>query len=141
PITVNPITGEKVGEGKPTEEITKDPVPEITEFGGKEEVPGHPGIINPETGKEVMPPQDDITKYGPKTGTPEKRTEEIPEDLVSKVGGTDPDSDAGLDSNKKELPDTGNNSNNNGGALFGTLFAAVGSLLLFRNRKKNNEEK
>ncbi|MCE5512894.1 E domain-containing protein, partial [Staphylococcus pseudintermedius] len=96
PITVNPITGEKVGEGKPTEEITKDPVPEITEFGGKEvpqghkeefdpnlpvdgkeEVPGHPGIINPETGEEVTPPQDDITKYGPKTGTPEKRTEEI----------------------------------------------------------------
>ncbi|WP_123874584.1 lectin-like domain-containing protein, partial [Staphylococcus aureus] len=31
-ITVNPLTGEKVGEGQPTEEITKQPVDKIVEF-------------------------------------------------------------------------------------------------------------
>ncbi|HBC4192828.1 TPA: G5 domain-containing protein, partial [Staphylococcus aureus] len=31
PITVNPLTGEKVGEGQPTEEITKQPVDKIVE--------------------------------------------------------------------------------------------------------------
>ncbi|WP_241152470.1 G5 domain-containing protein, partial [Staphylococcus aureus] len=35
PITVNPLTGEKVGEGQPTEEITKQPVDKIVEFGGE----------------------------------------------------------------------------------------------------------
>ncbi|WP_431713670.1 hypothetical protein [Staphylococcus aureus] len=34
PITVNPLTGEKVGEGQPTEEITKQPVDQV-EFGGE----------------------------------------------------------------------------------------------------------
>ncbi|MVK36494.1 hypothetical protein GO810_00210, partial [Staphylococcus aureus] len=70
PITVNPLTGEKVGEGQPTEEITKQPVDKIVEFGGEkipqghkdifdpnlptdqtEKVPGKPGIKNPDTGK------------------------------------------------------------------------------------------
>src|SRR5699024_7715300 len=35
PITVNPITGEKVGEGDPTEEVTTEPVDKIVEFGGE----------------------------------------------------------------------------------------------------------
>ncbi|MBT2831507.1 hypothetical protein HIR69_11755, partial [Staphylococcus coagulans] len=80
PILVNPITGEKVGVGKAQEEVTKAPVDEIVEFGGeeiqqnhkdefdpnvpvgeKEEVPGHPGVKNPETGEIVTPPVDDIT--------------------------------------------------------------------------------
>ncbi len=62
-ITVNPLTGEKVGEGQPTEEITKQPIDKIVEFGGEkkckvikisliqtyptdqtEKVPGKPGI-------------------------------------------------------------------------------------------------
>ncbi|HDJ3416324.1 TPA: G5 domain-containing protein, partial [Staphylococcus aureus] len=38
PTTINPLTGEKVGEGEPTTEVTKEPVDEITQFGG-EEVP------------------------------------------------------------------------------------------------------
>ena len=33
--TMNPLTGEKVGEGQPTEEITKQPVDKIVEFGGE----------------------------------------------------------------------------------------------------------
>ncbi len=35
PITVNPLTGEKVGEGQPTEEITVNSVDKIVEFGGE----------------------------------------------------------------------------------------------------------
>ncbi|WP_180992394.1 G5 domain-containing protein, partial [Staphylococcus aureus] len=41
PITVNPLTGEKVGEGQPTEEITKQPVDKIVEFGGEKIPQGH----------------------------------------------------------------------------------------------------
>ncbi|WP_256279884.1 G5 domain-containing protein, partial [Staphylococcus sp. HMSC076B11] len=33
PTTKNPLTGETVGEGEPTEEITKDPIDEIIEYG------------------------------------------------------------------------------------------------------------
>ncbi|MEJ7172514.1 E domain-containing protein, partial [Staphylococcus capitis] len=99
PTLINPITGEKVGEGKPTEKITKDPVDEIAEFGGeeikpghkdvfdpnapvdsKEDIPGKPGIKNPETGETVKEPKDSITKYGPKAGEPERKTEDIPFD-------------------------------------------------------------
>ncbi|MBF0704367.1 E domain-containing protein, partial [Staphylococcus aureus] len=87
PITVNPLTGEKVGEGQPTEEITKQPVDKIVEFGGEkipqghkdifdpnlptdqtEKVPGKPGIKNPDTGKVIEEPVDDVIKHGPKTG-------------------------------------------------------------------------
>src|SRR5699024_8985879 len=97
PITVNPITGEKVGEGDPTEEVTTEPVDKIVEFGGEEvpqghkdefdpnlpvdgteEVPGKPGVKNPETGEVVTPPVDDVTKHGPKAGEPEVSKEEIP---------------------------------------------------------------
>ncbi|MEO4336198.1 E domain-containing protein, partial [Staphylococcus aureus] len=84
PITVNPLTGEKVGEGQPTEEITKQPVDKIVEFGGEkipqghkdifdpnlptdqtEKVPGKPGIKNPDTGKVIEEPVDDVIKHGP----------------------------------------------------------------------------
>ena len=41
-----------------------------------EEVPGKPGIKNPETGEVVTPPVD--TKHGPKAGEPEVTKEEIP---------------------------------------------------------------
>src|SRR5699024_5951492 len=97
PITVNPITGEKVGEGDPTEEVTTEPEDKIVEFGGEEvpqghkdefdpnlpvdgteEVPGKPGVKNPQTGEVVTPPVDDVTKHGPKAGEPEVSKEEIP---------------------------------------------------------------
>ncbi|MEB5680466.1 G5 domain-containing protein, partial [Staphylococcus epidermidis] len=41
PTTKNPLTGEKVGEGEPTEKITKQPVDEIVHYGGEEIKPGH----------------------------------------------------------------------------------------------------
>ncbi|MBZ5307972.1 E domain-containing protein, partial [Staphylococcus aureus] len=97
PTIINPITGEKVGEGEPTEEITKDPVDEIIHYGGEEikpghkdefdpnapegsveEIPGEPGLKNPDTGEIVKDPKDGITKYGPKAGDPIKSTEDIP---------------------------------------------------------------
>ncbi|WP_181412606.1 E domain-containing protein, partial [Staphylococcus aureus] len=97
PTTKNPLTGEKVGEGEPTEEITKDPVDEIIHYGGEEikpghkdefdpnapkgsqeDVPGKPGVKNPDTGEVVTPPVDDVTKYGPVDGDPIKSTEDIP---------------------------------------------------------------
>ena len=37
---------------------------------GSEEVPGKPGIKNPDTGEVVTPPVDDVTKYGPVDGDP-----------------------------------------------------------------------
>ncbi|RIO81138.1 LPXTG cell wall anchor domain-containing protein, partial [Staphylococcus gallinarum] len=40
----------------------------------------------------------------------------------------------------KSLPDTGETTNQNG-TIFGSLFAAFGSLLLFRRRNKKNEDK
>ncbi|MBE2132612.1 E domain-containing protein, partial [Staphylococcus argenteus] len=43
-----------------------------------EKVPGKPGIKNPDTGKVIEEPVDDVTKHGPKTGTPETKTVEIP---------------------------------------------------------------
>ena len=83
--------------GTPTEEITKEAVDEIVHYGGeeikpghkdefdpnapkgsKEDVPGKPGIKNPETGETVTPPVDDVTKYGPVDGDPIVDKEEIP---------------------------------------------------------------
>ena len=97
PTTKNPLTDEKVGEGEPTEEITKDPVDEIVHYGGEEikqghrdefdpdapkdsveEIPGKPGVKNPDTGDTVTPPVDDVTKYGPVDGDPIVDKEEIP---------------------------------------------------------------
>ncbi|SQE65041.1 Virulence-associated cell-wall-anchored protein SasG (LPXTG motif), binding to squamous nasal epithelial cells [Staphylococcus aureus] len=97
PTLKNPLTGVIISKGEPKEEITKDPVNELTEFGGEkipqghkdifdpnlptdqtEKVPGKPGIKNPDTGKVIEEPVDDVIKHGPKTGTPETKTVEIP---------------------------------------------------------------
>ena len=47
--------------------------------GSEENVPGKPGVKNPDTGEVVTPPVDDVTKYGPVDGDP-MSTEEIPFD-------------------------------------------------------------
>ncbi|RJG22250.1 Accumulation-associated protein, partial [Staphylococcus haemolyticus] len=97
PTTKNPLTNEIVDKGTPTEEITKEAVDEIVHYGGeeikpghkdefdpnapkgsKEDVPGKPGIKNPETGETVTPPVDGVTKYGPVDGDPIVDKEEIP---------------------------------------------------------------
>ncbi len=46
----------------------------------REDVPGKPGVKNPDTGEVVTPPVDDVTKYGPVDGDPITSTEEIPFD-------------------------------------------------------------
>ncbi|WP_369038138.1 E domain-containing protein, partial [Staphylococcus epidermidis] len=38
--------------------------------GSQEDVPGKPGVKNPDTGEVVTPPVDDVTKYGPVDGDP-----------------------------------------------------------------------
>ncbi|WP_408607253.1 E domain-containing protein [Mammaliicoccus stepanovicii] len=148
PITVNPITGEKVGEGEPTVEVTTPPVDEIIEYGGEkipqghkdefdpnlpvdttEEKPGKPGVKNPDTGEVVVPPVDDVTKVGPKTGTPEVKI------AVNNKGPLN-ESNIKQKSDKK-LPDTGEATNNDT-MLFGSLFTGLG-LLLFGRRKKQED--
>ncbi|MGW9920528.1 E domain-containing protein, partial [Staphylococcus hominis] len=81
PTKVDPDTGDVVERGEPTTEVTKNPVDEIVHFapeavpqghkdefdpnapkGSEEEVPGKPGIKNPDTGEVVTPPVDDVTK-------------------------------------------------------------------------------
>ncbi|WP_222114663.1 E domain-containing protein, partial [Staphylococcus haemolyticus] len=76
------------------EKITKQPVDEIVHYGGEEinqchkidsdpnapkgsqeDVPGKPGVKNPDTGEVVTPPVDDVTKYGPVDGVPSTSTE------------------------------------------------------------------
>uniref|UniRef100_UPI000B193AF6 E domain-containing protein n=1 Tax=Staphylococcus haemolyticus TaxID=1283 RepID=UPI000B193AF6 len=97
PTKVDPDTGDVVERGEPTTEVTKNPVDEIVHFapeavpqghkdefdpnapkGSEEEVPGKPGIKNPDTGEVVTPPVDDVTKYGPVDGDPIVEKEEIP---------------------------------------------------------------
>ncbi|MCQ9303746.1 plasmin-sensitive LPXTG-anchored glycoprotein Pls, partial [Mammaliicoccus sciuri] len=97
PTTKNPLTGEKVGEGEPTTEITTPPTDEIIEYGGEavppghqdefdpnlpvgetEEVPGTPGVKNPNTGEIVTPPVDSVTKHGPVPGEPIVTKDPIP---------------------------------------------------------------
>ncbi|RZH79951.1 hypothetical protein EIH02_15480, partial [Staphylococcus aureus] len=64
PITVNPLTGEKVGEGQPTEEITKQPVDKIVEFGG--EKPKDPkGPENPEKPSRPTHPSGPVNPNNP----------------------------------------------------------------------------
>ncbi|HGO1694225.1 TPA: E domain-containing protein, partial [Staphylococcus aureus] len=97
PTLKNPLTGEIISKGESKEEITKDPINELTEYGPetitpghrdefdpklptgeKEEVPDKPGIKNPETGDVVRPPVDSVTKYGPVKGDSILEKEEIP---------------------------------------------------------------
>ncbi|MCJ0922133.1 plasmin-sensitive LPXTG-anchored glycoprotein Pls, partial [Mammaliicoccus sciuri] len=77
PTKVDPDTGDVVERGEPTTKVTKNPVDEIVHFApeavpqghqdefdpnlpenGTEEVPGKPGIKNPDTGEVVTPPVD-----------------------------------------------------------------------------------
>ena len=47
PTTINPLTGEKVGEGEPTTEVTKEPIDEIVNYA--------PEIIPHGTREEIDP--------------------------------------------------------------------------------------
>ncbi|HEC2170104.1 LPXTG cell wall anchor domain-containing protein [Staphylococcus delphini] len=57
-----------------------------------------------------------------------------------KVTSTDKDGNKSEEATtQNRLPVTGENSGGNG-TLFGTLFATVGTLLLFMRRRKNRED-
>ncbi|PTJ91026.1 hypothetical protein BU020_12460, partial [Staphylococcus simulans] len=97
PVTVNPLTGEELSKGTPVEEVTKQPVNKVVHFAPvavphkdtevfdpsvpvdqKEVTPGEDGLKNPATDEIVKQPKDGVTKYGPKTGTPEVVKAPIP---------------------------------------------------------------
>ena len=97
PVKVNPLTGEELSKGTPVEEVTKQPVNKVVHFAPvavphkdtevfdptipadqKEVTPGEDGLKNPETNEIVKQPKDGVTKYGPKTGTPEVVKAPIP---------------------------------------------------------------
>ncbi|MBE7342271.1 LPXTG cell wall anchor domain-containing protein [Staphylococcus haemolyticus] len=54
--------------------------------------------------------------------------------------GDDTDSDADSEKENNELPDTGSDEQKNG-VILGSLFAAIGTLLLGKNRRKINDKK
>ncbi|MCD8802974.1 E domain-containing protein, partial [Mammaliicoccus sciuri] len=87
PTKVDPDTGKVVERGESSTKVTKNPVDEIVHFAPEEvppghqdefdpnlppneteEVPGKPGIKNPDTGEIVTPPVDSVTKHGPVPG-------------------------------------------------------------------------
>ncbi|WP_275590294.1 E domain-containing protein [Mammaliicoccus sp. P-M59] len=97
PVKVNSKTGEVVERGVPVTQITTPATDEIIEYGGVEvppghheefdpnlpvgtskEVPGRPGVKNPDTGEIVTPPVDSVTKRGPVPGDPIVTKEPIP---------------------------------------------------------------
>ncbi|PYE05203.1 surface rod structure-forming protein G, partial [Staphylococcus sp. AtHG25] len=97
PTKVDPDTGDVVERGEPTTEVTKNAVDEIVHFAPEkvpqghkdvfdpeapkdsvEEIPGKPGVKNPDTKEEITLPVDDVTKYGPVDGDPIVDKEEIP---------------------------------------------------------------
>ncbi len=65
PITVNPLTGEKVGEGQPTEEITKQPVDKIVEFGGEKIPQGHKEYILIQTYQQIKRKKYQVNQVDP----------------------------------------------------------------------------
>ena len=74
--------------------------------GSEEEVPGKPGIKNPDTGEVVTPPVDDVTKYGPVDGDPIVDKEEIPYETKREF-------DPNLKPGTEEVVQKGENGENN----------------------------
>ncbi|WP_213606975.1 LPXTG cell wall anchor domain-containing protein, partial [Staphylococcus capitis] len=133
---INPITGEKVGEGKPTEKITKEPIDQVVEYGPNKEYPSNPiqpsnpdkpqgtdnidnGFNHDDNGNPIQP-SNDMTHQNNSSKTNNKSESK---------------------NNEKQLPDTGNNDHNEG-TLIGSLLAIIGSLFVFGRRKnKQSTEK
>ncbi|WP_332311068.1 E domain-containing protein [Mammaliicoccus sciuri] len=111
---MNPLTAEKVGEGDPTTEVTKEPTdeivnyaPEIIPHGTHEEIdpnlpegetkviPGKDGLKDPETGEIIEEPQDEVIIHGAKEDT---------------GSDSDSNSDSDSDSNSDSESDSESNS-------------------------------
>ncbi|HHW7840620.1 TPA: lectin-like domain-containing protein [Staphylococcus aureus] len=137
PITVNPLTGEKVGEGQPTEEITKQPVDKIVEFGG--EKPKDPkGPENPEKPSRPTHPSGPVNPDNP--GLSKDRAK--PNDPVHSMDKNDKvkkskiakESVANQEKKRAELPKTGVESTQKG-LIFSSIIGIAGLILLARRRK------
>ncbi len=155
PTTINPITGEKVGEGKPTEKITKEPIDQVVEYGPNKEYPSNPN----KPGKPEQPTNNENNKSGDhqsshssnkgqsqeENGMNFEFNHDKKENSIQTNEHLDKHKDlsnkAHSSSDKKQLPDTGSNDTNNG-TLIGSLLALIGSLFVFSRRKnKQNNEK
>ncbi len=155
PTTINPITGEKVGEGKPTEKITKEPIDQVVEYGPNKEYPSNPN----KPGKPEQPTNNENNKSGDhqsshssnkgqsqeENGMDFEFNHDKKENSIQTNEHLDKHKDlsnkAHSSSDKKQLPDTGSNDTNNG-TLIGSLLALIGSLFVFSRRKnKQNNEK
>ena len=155
PTTINPITGEKVGEGKPTEKITKEPIDQVVEYGPNKEYPSNPN----KPGKPEQPTNNKNNKSGDhqsshssnkgqsqqENGMDFEFNHDKKENSIQTNEHLDKHKDlsnkAHSSSDKKQLPDTGSNDTNNG-TLIGSLLALIGSLFVFSRRKnKQNNEK
>ncbi|HGO4030001.1 TPA: G5 domain-containing protein [Staphylococcus aureus] len=137
PVTVNPLTGEKVGEGQPTEEITKQPVDKIVEFGG--EKPKDPkGPENPEKPSRPTHPSGPVNPDNP--GLSKDRAK--PNDPVHSMDKNDKvkkskiakESVANQEKKRAELPKTGVESTQKG-LIFSSIIGIAGLILLARRRK------
>lgn len=137
PITVNPLTGEKVGEGQPTEEITKQPVDKIVEFGG--EKPKDPkGPENPEKPSRpthpsgpVNPDNPGLSKDRAKPNEPVHSMDKNDKVKKSKIAKK---SVANQEKKRAELPKTGAESTQKG-LIFSSIIGIAGLMLLARRRK------
>ncbi|WP_142290019.1 G5 domain-containing protein, partial [Staphylococcus argenteus] len=137
PITVNPLTGEKVGEGQPTEEITKQPVDKIVEFGG--EKPKDPkGPENPEKPSKPTYPRSPenpnkpgLSKDKAKPNAPVHSMDKNDKVKKSKIAK---ESVANQEKKRAELPKTGVESTQKG-LIFSSIIGIAGLMLLARRRK------
>ncbi len=158
PTLINPITGEKVGEGKPTEKITKEPIDQVVEYGPNKEYPSNPNKPG-KPGKPEQPTNNENNKSGDhqsshssnkgqsqqENGMDFEFNHDKKENSIQTNEHLDKHKDlsnkAHSSSDKKQLPDTGSNDTNNG-TLIGSLLALIGSLFVFSRRKnKQNNEK
>ncbi|WP_332298960.1 E domain-containing protein [Mammaliicoccus sciuri] len=131
---MNPLTAEKVGEGDPTTEVTKEPTdeivnyaPEIIPHGTHEEIdpnlpegetkviPGKDGLKDPETGEIIEEPQDEVIIHGAKEDTGSDSDSNSDSDSDS---NSDSESDSESNSDSDSDSDMGmgsTDSNNNDG--------------------------
>ncbi|MCH4341805.1 LPXTG cell wall anchor domain-containing protein [Staphylococcus haemolyticus] len=80
---------------------------------------------------------DDTAKYGNNITFATSNGDGNGDDIDS---DTDADADADSEKENNELPDIGSDEQKNG-VILGSLFAAIGALLLGKNRRKINDKK
>ncbi|WP_141751847.1 LPXTG cell wall anchor domain-containing protein, partial [Staphylococcus sp. HMSC056G08] len=144
-VIVNNADDKTIDSGfyKPVVEPTpEDPTPEEP---GTPEKPEEPGT--PEKPEVPTTPEEPGTPEKPEVPTtPEEPTApavtpapSVEQPAVEKQ--EKPSEEASSKEKKEALPDTGETESTNNAPLFGGLFAALGSILLFGRRRKDNKDK